>query len=188
MTSKLLLFYLTFFISLSSFGQKQIRNANWGWTKDSVKKSETLKLISETKDDLLYSGTLANKKFTISYKFTKNKLTQVYYIYSESHVNKNNYISTFDELKSILTKKYDTPVTDQIIWKNDLYKDDEDSWGLACSAGHVTFKASWENSETNVMLVCTGENFDISLGIVYTSKNFLNLINKDKDEQNDKDF
>jgi len=188
MNSKLLLIVLFSVLTNFTFGQKQIRNANWGWTKDSVKKSETLKLISDTKDYLMYSGTLGNKKFSISYKFTKNKLTQVYYIYSESHVNKNNYISTFDDLKNILTKKYDTTVTDQIIWKNDLYKDNEDDWGMACSAGHVTFRATWENSDTNVILVCTGENFDISLGIVYTSKKYLNLINKEKDEQNDKDF
>lgn len=179
---------LFFVMTNFAFGQKQIRNANWGWTKESVKKSETLKLISETKNELMYSGTLGNKKFNILYDFTKNKLTQVCYIYSESHVNNNNYISTYDDLKNILIKKYDTTATDQIIWKNNLYKDNEDDWGMACSAGHVTFKATWENSDTYVMLACIGENFKISLGIVYTSKNYLTLINSEKDEQNEKDF
>jgi len=188
MNSTFLSICFTFFVSTSLFGQKQIRNANWGWSKDSVKKSETLKLISETKDDLLYSGTLANKKFSITYRFTKNKLTQVYYIYSESHINKNNYISNYNDLKSILTKKYGDPIADQVSWKNDLYRDNEDNWGLACSAGHVVFKSIWENPETDIVLVCTGENFDITLGIVYTSKKFKDLMNNEKEQQNDNDF
>jgi hypothetical protein len=188
MIFKTILLFTLLIFSLTGYGQKQIRNANWGWSKDSVKKYESLKLISESKDNLMYSGTLDSKKFVIQYRFTKNKLTQVYYIYDETHVNKNNYITSYNGLKGILTRKYNEAITDQIFWKNDLYKDTEDDWGLACSAGHVTFKASWENSETSVILVCTGENFGISLGIVYTSKYYLNLIKEETENQNDKDF
>jgi hypothetical protein len=188
MKSKVFLLFLFLTITNLALAQKQIRNASWGWSKDSVKRSETLKLISDTKDGLMYSGTLGNQKFSISYKFIKNKLTQVFYIYSEKHVNKNNYISTYEDLKGVLSKKYDVPITDEIIWKDDLYKDNENDWGMACRAGHVTFKTRWENSETDITLICAGENFDITLGIIYTSKYFLTLITKEKDEQNEKDF
>ena len=188
MKFKTFIFVMLLLTTTLCFGQKQIRNANWGWNKDSVKKSETLKLLSETKDHLIYSGTLANCKFAISYKFIKNKLTGVVYIYSETHVNQNNYISTYENLKDILTKKYDTTVTDEIIWKNDLYKDNKDDWGLACSEGDVVFKSTWTNKYMDITLVCAGENFNISLGIVYTSKEFSTLITKENEDQNDKDF
>jgi hypothetical protein len=188
MNFKFILVCLLFLVSRAAYSQKQIRNANWGWSKDSVKKSEKLKLIAESKDALIYSGTLANKEFDINYQFIKNKLTEVYYMYSETHVNSNNYIYSYDYLKEILIKKYDQPLTNDVIWKNDLYKDDKDGWGIACSAGHVVFKTIWETDDTTIILICTGENFKTNLAIVYKSRKFQDQINKDKDEQNVKDF
>lgn len=184
-----LLFTIAIFtLNSISYSQKQIRNANWGWSRDSVKKSENLKLISGNKDRLLYFGSLANDKYSIAYKFTKNKLTEVTYAYMEKHINLNNYISAYDKIQDILTKKYGEPLKDETIWKDDLYKNNPNNFGLACSAGHVSFISTWENSDTHIMLLCTGENFDITVGILYSSLEYSNLEKQKSEEQNNKDF
>ena len=131
---------------------------------------------------MLYKGNLGGKKFYISYSFTDNKLSRVVYIYNETHSNDNNYITSYDELKEVLTTKYQE-LRSAVTWKNDLFKDDEDKWGLAISAGHLALKSIWETENTNITLACAGENYEITLGIVYTGKSYFDLLKSERDKK-----
>lgn len=59
---------------------------------------------------------------------------------------------------------------------------------MACSAGHVKFSSRWKTDATQIDLVCAGENFKITVGIVYTSIKLASLINAATEEKNTKDF
>lgn len=62
-------------------------------------------------------------------------------------------------------------------------KDDEDKWGLAISAGHLALKSIWETENTNITLECAGENYEITLGIVYTGKSYFDLLKSERDKK-----
>lgn len=188
MKVKAILFTTIFLATTSVYAQRHIRNADWGWAKDSVKKYETLKLIDQPKEGLRYFGILDDKRFKILYQFIENKFVAAYYSYVDMHINSNIYITSYNQLKDILIKKYGTPLTDEKIWKHDRYKNEEENWGRSCRAGHVVFKSTWENKDTHVELTCIGDDYDILLDIVYRSKQYASLTKKSATDQNEKDF
>ncbi|MCK4325552.1 hypothetical protein KAW55_02220, partial [bacterium] len=101
------------------------RKISWGMNKEQVKKMETAKLINEDEDSIAYQASVAGLDCAIFYKFTQGKLVNAGYSITQAHSNKNDYISDYNKLKKILTKKYGKPIKDFSRWKNDLYKDDK---------------------------------------------------------------
>jgi len=101
---------------------QDFRNAKWGSTMSQVKSTESGKLIKETSEYIIYQTKLTDFDVYAIYIFAGNKLVRAKYSLLESHTNKNDYISDYNTLKSLLTKKYGNPTEDENIWKNDLYK------------------------------------------------------------------
>jgi len=159
------------------------RKTNWGMTKAQVKKTEKSKLVNEDENLLVYQGTVSGLDCLIVYIFAEGKLVRAKYIFTKTHSNKNDYISDFNTLKEVLTKKYGKPVKDSHIWKNDLYRDDYQYWGFAVSLGHLVYFADWETSNTNLSLALYGENFEITLAIEYQSKKLKKLEEKAKEKE-----
>ena len=188
MTLRIYLLIASLFVVNNTLAQKQIRNANWGMSKTSVKASETLTLFAEEPTKLSYSGVLGGKEFDIVYKFIDNKLTSVYYVYAQQHSNKKSYVDAYYEVKRILTTKYDYAIVDKIDWTNELFKDRESDWGLACALGHVSFYSGWANEDARISLLLHGENNNASLIIMYNSIRYADLIDEQKSQQNMKDF
>jgi hypothetical protein len=188
---KIILLLLALGISMFCKAQKHdLREVNWGWSMSKVKEAEKLKILKEDDSHLRYQGTLDNKSFVIDYQFINSKLVRSLYIYEGSHVNMNNYIEDYNDLKKILSEKYSNNVYDSTIWKDDLFKDKAEDVGLACSVGHVSFHSRWisNDEKTQVDLICGGENYAITLGIVYTSTQFQSLIDKRTQEKIRNDF
>jgi len=52
-----------------------------------------------------------------------------------------------------------------------LYKDDPQDWGMAVSAGHMIKYAKWETNTTNISIIMTGDNYEITTMVGYESKN-----------------
>lgn len=124
-----------------------------------------------------YSGGLAiltepvaGKAASTGFRFTEDRLTQAIILFSETHVNTNNYLLDYRELKELLSKKYGRPTRDVTHWSKDLYRDDPKDWGTAVSAGHLTLAAEWETDKTSIQLLCDGERFKIKLRVFYLSK------------------
>ena len=84
--------------------------------------------------------------------------------------NKNDYIADYKNLKEILAEKYGSPLFDREVWKNELYRDDYQDWGLAISVGHLVYATQWETDKTYISILLQGDNFKINLGIYYESK------------------
>lgn len=117
----------------------------------------------------MFTGKISELDCVIVYFFTNDLLTGARYFFTEKHSNNNDYLYDYDGMKELLTKKYGVPKSDDDYWKNDLYKDDYSQWGFAISYGHYVKYATWENDKTEIEISITGENFDISHKIDYSS-------------------
>lgn len=159
------------------------RQTNWGMSKEQVKATEDKKPDSEDINSLGYNVKIDRDDYLCIYNFLEDKFYNSIYACTEKHTNKNLYIDDYEGLKEILTKKYGEPQTDLIIWKNDLFKNKKQDWGTAISIGHLVYRASWNTSTSTIILVLGGDNYQISLGISYDSKELDEWANKIKEEK-----
>jgi hypothetical protein len=102
--------------------------------------------------------------------------------------SENDYISDFDSLKSALTIKYGEPTDDKTIWKNSLYRDDKEEWGLAISIGHLYYYTSWKTDTTEISLGLIGDNFEINFFIDYSSIALAELEKQQRQESSQSDL
>jgi len=148
---------------LSELTDSTFRKSEWGASKAQVKNEEKLKLLQEDDNILAYQSTVLGFDALIGYIFTGDKLTRGKYVFQEEHSNKSDFISDYETLKKLLTKKFGKPKKDKTIWKNDLYRDDYEDWGTAISIGHLLYFATWETEESEITLMLSGENYKINL-------------------------
>lgn len=156
------------------------RGYDWGTSKEEIMKNEiTSDMVAdvdylEEDDGLLINGqSVAGLDALVLYNFTDNGLDSGVYSITEKHTNKTDYYRDYEDLVKKYTDKYGTPVIDQAQWKDDLYKDDPDDWGMAVAVGDVTFVSKWEKADgstTGIML--KGDNYEINLAIIYQSPDY----------------
>ena len=160
------------------------RKTTWGMSLEQVKASESLEIFEQMGGDALaYKVTVAGKDMLLGYIFIDDQLVRAKYLLIEPHINMNDYITDYSDLKRILEKKYGRPEYDKIFWKNDLLKNSYSKWGIAVSAGHLVYLSKWETLCTKISLALTGDNAEIDCFIIYTGKNFVKLIEKFKDQK-----
>lgn len=167
--------------------EKNVRNSYWGMSAAQLKKAETGKFIGEKNSTLFYSDTISGKSYYITYHFINDQLVRAYFILNEKHSNSNDYIDDYNSLRDSLTAKYGKPNTESQIWEDDLFKNDKSKWGVAVSAGHLSFMALWSTESTAIEEVLYGDNFECHLSARYTGKEYLKLIEEENKKQtNDK--
>jgi hypothetical protein len=150
--------------------QFDFRQTKWGMSKEEVIKSEKLDLIINQDNNLLFSTSIINKNCILFYSFKDNKLESGGYLFQVEHTNLNDYIYDYIDIKKLLVQKYNKPTIDSVNWKNNLYQDSPQDWGVAISIGHLNIQSFWENSNTKIMIGLSGDNFKINLGLIYSSK------------------
>jgi hypothetical protein len=161
------------------------RRTSWGMTREQVKAVESSKLIKEDEHGLFYSSELSGfGEVLIGYIFAEGKLVRTSYISQVRHTNSNAFIEDFTKIKSILTEKYGRPESDDVVWLDNLYKDDPDNWGMAVSAGHLVYDTVWKTKTTKILEKLKGDNFDVTLIVKYTSLELAGLEEaKDKEKK-----
>lgn len=160
------------------------RKTTWGMTREQVKSAEVGRVLYDTENTLVYEGAIAELDCNILYVFTGGKLVRAKYWITEEHSNRNDYIVDYDILlKKALTKKYGQPISDEQIWKNDLYKDNYQDWGFAVSIGHLSYWTRWQTLQTEIFLDLRGDNYNIILETQYTSKELRELEEKEKEKR-----
>ena len=164
-------------------GLYDFRKTTWGMSKIQVEKMEKGKIVKEEGNLLAYQGNVGGLDCFILYIFAEEKLVRAKYVFTETHSNKNDFISDYNNLKETLIKKYGKTCNDSQLWKNDLYRDDYQYWGFAVSLGHLVYQAIWETSNTKIFLALHGENYDIILEIEYQSKKLKELEEKVKEKE-----
>lgn len=164
------------------------RQTNWGMSKEEVKLTEKRKPNYEDDVILLYEVKIDKYDCACIYHFLENKLFQSKYAFNEKHLNKNAYIEDYENLKELLTKKYGKPKWEDIIWKDDFYKDIKGNWGLAVARGDLEYTIIWENSITTIQIQLEGNNYEISLIIVYYSNELYDWAKEILDKKSIKDL
>jgi hypothetical protein len=160
------------------------RNVQWGMSKEEVKKYENSELTSDIEEGLGYQNLrVARFDTVLTYHFNvNNELFSAGYYLIHEHSNKNDFIDDFDYLKELLIEKYGEPKEDEIIWKDDLYKDDPSDWGMAIFTGDLIYKSLWENEDLIVELRLKGDNYKKEFTILYKSKEISDEISREEGE------
>jgi hypothetical protein len=165
------------------------RKVFWGMSRDQVKALEPSKLSSEKEGTLIYHADLPEfGKVVIGYSFAEGKLVIAVYVSEEKHTNANLYIDDYDKIKGILTAKYGKPDADELLWKNELFKDQPDHWGMAVSAGHLLYQARWKTKTTEILEKLQGDNYDVNLLVKYSSIKLSGLYDAKTREEQKSDF
>lgn len=153
----------------------------WGMTMDEVKKVETnLQFIDEEPNALTSSTTsVAGKNANLIFSFDDSGLTAGMIYFELKHSNDNLYIEDFEDIRKALTEKYGAPIIDKQVWKDDLFMNSPDDWGVAVAAGHLQYLAQWEMENNKISLYLTGDNYNIELVLIYLSDNYQTSTNTD---------
>lgn len=155
-------------INLTKF---TFRDTEWGMSKQQVINTEGRKPDYETDTILGYEGTITGFESLIGYYFVNGELYQGMYILSHQHTNKTDYIYDYNKIKKLLIDKYGQPTQDYIFWKDDLYRDDPDDWGMAIITGDLWYVSGWESNGTRIMLSLSGDNYEINFTLTYDDIN-----------------
>ncbi len=151
------------------------RSTTWGMSKSRVKALEASQPFQEQDGLLVFTGSISSLQTYIGYVFINDILTRARYAISEKHLNDNDYITDFNTLKLLLTKKYGAPNQDDTLWKDDRFKDQSDQWGYAISRGYLSYYASWSTPRTLIVLALYAESYQIRLMLDYTSVDYGSL-------------
>lgn len=144
------------------------RKTHWGMSKAHVKTTETGKILRD--DNVLgYDAKIAGLDAVIAYIFVDDKLVRAKYIFIEKHSNRNDFLTDYAAIQTILNKKYGEPLEDKTYWKNDLYQSEYQSWGMAIAVGHLSKYANWKTPNSEVWLSLNGDNYKISHSAEYSS-------------------
>ncbi len=140
-------------------------------TVEQVKKSESAEYIGKIENIMVYEGTVSDLPAVIYYDFDGNKLWSGMYIIDSDYVNNNLYIRDYDKLKKGLIAKYGNPIHENDeIWFDDLFQDEPRSnWGTAIAAEQLSLMTVWDVDGTKISLTLTGSDFEVMLGINYSS-------------------
>ena len=171
----LLVSFFSFCFSAYAEEEFSFRNGiTFGMTMEQVISAEGSQPDDKDENNLLYTGQKsAGKCATILYRFVNNALYGIGVIFKETHTNDNLYIEDFESVDEALTEKYGEPSVDKVYqWKNNLLKNDPDSYGLAVSAGHLMIGSKWDFEKYTIGHILQGDNFDISHNILYQDSSY----------------
>lgn len=163
--------------------KNDFRQSKWGDSKSIVKNNEKAEPFVDKDGMLMYKGKLSDLDVTIGYVFVNDLLSRSKYLIDVTHTNQNDYISDYKRLKALLTEKYGTPTLDEVKWRNKLYYDDPENYGMAISVGHLYYYCQWNTIDTEIEIMLHGENFKINHEIEYSSKRYQNT-ESDKKKDN----
>lgn len=156
-----------------------IRQAKFGDTREVVKRYEEAELLYEGDEGLLYRTTLNGMDADLLYQFnSENQLTIAGYLMGDSFINKDLYITYYDELVGLLTDKYGKP--------DDSQKRKSDGMGLSAGTalwlGEYARQDEWYLDKMNIRTLLQSEK---SNEILFNCVYFSNVFKSDESSNND---
>ncbi len=171
-------FYLTIQTDALS---DDFRKSDWGDSRSAVIQ-DAGKPFQSKEDVLMYEVSISGIDGYLLYNFVAEKLSSAGYLFTESHSNDNTYISDYSKIQELMIKKYGKPISDKSVWFNDLYRDDVSQYGFAISIGHYGKQSTWATDRTKIFHTLHGDNYKISHGLNYSSKDLESLSEEVKDK------
>lgn len=163
-----LLFCAALFNPTTSLAQ-DFREIAWGMTVDEVKAIENAEVLDENASMFVYAVEVAGREALLFYKHVDNKVIRGGYSFQVEHDDKNAYINDYEALKAQLTEEHGWPISDEVVWKNDVYRQDLDQHGLAVGMGYLIFWSDWDAGDTRIELALHGNNDLHVLAMNYAS-------------------
>jgi hypothetical protein len=143
------------------------RNVNWGATGDEVKRLMKDTPISDTPSVISFADTVDYLQAYCGFVLAGGRFVRGGYLITETHVNDNTFLSDFDRIDALLTKKYGKPSRSGRVWRDDLYRDRLNDWGMAVKTGHLTVQSEWRIGKVEVVHRLRGDNFRVEHRIDY---------------------
>lgn len=155
--------------SYTDTSQYTFRETTWGMSMNEVIEKEGNPTTKKV-DILMYKNqSIGGKTCTIGYVFSNNKLVRAKYLFEEKHTTKNLYLFDYSDISAILSKKYGASNKEKIVWRNDLYKNNTDDYGMAVAVGHLVKYEKWNLDRTTIIHVINGDNYQINHEVEYSS-------------------
>ena len=145
---------VTLFCGASMKDDFDFRRVNWGMSFDQVLEAESVTPVLREEKRLQYKTRILGREVLLSYFFTDNKLIAAEYQLFEVYLRTESYRQTYNAFKNALTKKYGSPAKEDLVWIDELYRDDETKLDLALSSGHAEYISIWDNA--TVRIKCYG--------------------------------
>lgn len=158
-----------FFLLTVSARAQDFREISWGMTVEKVKEIEDGKILDENASMFVYAVNLAGHDALLFYRHKNNLVYGGGYSFQARHSDENEYITDYQELKALLIDQYGAPDSDEMLWKNDLYKDDLAHRGRAVGQGDLVYWADWDAGNTKIELALHGKNDLHVLAMNYAS-------------------
>ena len=165
--TRLSLFILFFGLSCPSIAQ--FKGVDWGSSRADVRAIYGASDL-EQGDFMAYEFTLGGKDVYGIFYFLEDRLYKGAYLLNEEHSSSNQYLLDYNAFKNSLTSKYGQPSEEESVWLDDLYQDDVSDWGMAVSIGHLVQYSIWSLDATEIECGIQGDNFDVTVKILYSSK------------------
>lgn len=149
------------------------RNTRWGMTAEEVKATDPgLEFIDSDGTLIVENVKVAGLTAATLFSFDNNGvLYQGGYVFTHEHSNATDFVDDYYTLQKQLVSKYGEPTLDEVKWKNDLLKDDPQNYGVAVSTGQLEYNTIIESGGTKIILRLSGDNYDITLALVYQNMN-----------------
>lgn len=143
------------------------RKVRWGMSKKEVMSTEEAKLLKNEDAGLEYAISLFGYDCNVTYSFIDGKLSTASLHIRQPHIDPALYYKDYKSLKEYLRPLYGDALSDKCDWKNEMYRGDESKWGFAVSLGFLTCRTLWHNDRTQITLLISGSNHQITTNLEY---------------------
>ena len=149
---------------------EDFRDAKFGMSPQEVRATEEgADWVTPEEDVLAFDTKLAGYDVSAGYIFVDERLVRAAYFMTEEHQNDNDYLSDFEYLNGLLTKKYGKPKKKKTRWMDDRWKDSPAYYGHALSQGDFSKYSEWKTKTTLITHSIYGEDYVIIHRIDYES-------------------
>ncbi len=147
-------------ISLGYKGKKGFRNSNWGLSIDEVKNRETLELIIDGGDILIYESKLIDIPCEIVYAFKAKVLSSGFYDFKPLQTKPGSLVDDFFNIKQKLISIYDLPSTDNSIQHQSTDNAHKTKLAISIYDGSEELLCTWKEGNTDIKLSLSNDNSD----------------------------
>lgn len=159
---------LTVFTISNTNQNGEFRGYPWKTQKSEVLELETEPLLKNEKDKLMYRTKYRGDDFMLIYKFFQNKLINRRYLFTDSHLDKTEYVEKYAKYENILEHKYGDPCTSNWGKNNNLNKDNSVDERRAINLGLLEYHSVWYLRATTVSLKMECDDRSNGLCIMYS--------------------
>lgn len=134
------------------------RDFVWGVSKEDVRRFETAVFYKEEGETLVFllkpiRTEMLQIRPLITYEFKDGGLIAARFEYSELHQpNPQSIVDLYTKHQAELTAQWGESLGEEIVWKDEYYKQFPQFWSRAVRSGDLTFRTRWETPDTNAEL------------------------------------